>query len=305
MELPYTVLEKDEGRMLKYVLRDRLGLSATLLRRIKNGGAILLNGEPVFVTARLRAGDRLLLRFPPEEADFPPESGPLRVLWEDGLYLAADKPAGLLTHPSHSRYTGTLASFALHYVQSRGGETVHAVNRLDRDTSGVVLFSKCAWGKSLLREAQMEKRYLALVCGAPPQDAGLADLPIRRAAEREQRRIVAEDGAPARTRWRVLRRFETEDGAYSLLLLRLETGRTHQIRVHMAALGCPLLGDKLYGTPASSALSAALGVPTQALHACLLRFPHPLTGEGVELRTLPEWRELECIPAEDIFMLPV
>ncbi len=298
MELPYTVLEKDEGRILKYVLRDRLRLSATLLRRIKNDGAILLNGEPVFATSRLRAGDRLLLRFPPEEADFPPEPGPLRILWEDGLYLAPEKPAGLLTHPSHSRYTGTLANFALHYAQERGGETVHAVNRLDRDTSGVVLFSKNAWGKSLLREAEMEKRYLALVFGAPPEETGLVELPIRRAAEREQRRIVAPDGAAARTRWRVLRRFEAAGGAYSLVLLRLETGRTHQIRVHMAALGCPLLGDRLYGTPASAALSAALGVERQALHACLLRFAHPLTGETVDLRTLPDWEELSGVEAE-------
>ena len=301
MELPYTILEKDEGRILKYVLRDRLRLSATLLRRIKNDGAILLNGEPVFATARLRAGDRLLLRFPPEEADFPPEPGPLHVLWEDALYLAPEKPAGLLTHPSHSRYTGTLANFALSYVRAWGGESVHAVNRLDRDTSGVVLFSKNAWGKSLLREAEMEKRYLALVFGAPPEETGLAELPIRRAAEREQRRIVAPDGAAARTRWRVLRRFEAAGGAYSLVLLRLETGRTHQIRVHMAALGCPLLGDRLYGTPASAALSAALGVERQALHACLLRFTHPLTGEAVELRSLPEWKALTGVDAEEIF----
>lgn len=287
--------------MLKYVLRDRFGLSATLLRRVKAEGALLLNGEPVFVNVRPAAGDHLTLRLPPEEADFPPEPGPLRVLWEDGLYLALDKPAGLLTHPSHSRYTGTLANFALAYARERGAETVHAVGRLDRDTSGVVLFSKGAYGKSLLRERPMEKRYLALVYGAPPEEAGLVDLPIRREAPLQQRRITAPDGAPSRTRYRLLRRFEAEEGAYSLLLLRLETGRTHQIRVHMAALGCPLLGDMLYGSPASAALSEALGVETQALHACLLHFAHPVTGEPVELRSLPAWRETAEADASAIF----
>ncbi|MDD6188803.1 MAG: RluA family pseudouridine synthase [Clostridiales bacterium] len=275
----------DAGRVLKYVLRDRLCLSSTLLRRVKAEGDVLLNGKSVFVNVSVNEGDTVELCFPEEEADFPAEDGPLSILWEDRHFLAVDKPAGMLTHPSHSRYTGTLANYALSHSLANGGAGCHAVNRLDRDTSGIILFAKSSYAKSIAAALDYEKLYLAVVFGSPDADSGAIELPIKRAGADNMRRVTAPDGSPSITHYTVLRRSEN----YSLLRLRLETGRTHQIRVHMAAIGHPLLGDRLYCSAASAALSEALGVPHQLLHAESLSFTHPISGERVALHAAPKW----------------
>lgn len=287
MKLELRITENDAGRVLKRVLRDRLCLSTALLRRAKNEGEILLNGLPVFVTAAVSEGDMVEVCFPEEAPDFPAEEGELDVLWEDGYFLAVDKPAGIITHPTHSRCSGTLANFALFHSLAHGGAGCHAVNRLDRDTSGIVLFAKSSYAKSLAAGLKYEKIYLAVVYGSPEADSGAVTLPIKRANETDMRRVTAPDGAPSVTHYTTLRR----SGSRSLLRLRLETGRTHQIRVHMAAIGHPLLGDRLYGSAASSSLSGQLGVPHQLLHAESLRFVHPVSGEEIYLRSEPNWPE--------------
>ena len=171
---------------------------------------------------------------------------------------------------------------------ANGGAGCHAVNRLDRDTSGVILFAKSAYAKSISTGLEYEKIYLAVVYGSPKADSGTVDLPIKRANETDMRRVTAPDGSPSVTHYTVLRRY----GSHSLLRLRLETGRTHQIRVHMAAIGHPLLGDKLYGSEASSTLSETLGVPHQLLHAESLRFIHPISGDEISLRSEPKWPQI-------------
>lgn len=273
---------------MKRVLRDRLYLSSTMLRRAKTEGRILLNGESVFVTAQVSEGDRIELHFPEETADYPAEEGDISVLWEDELFLAVDKPAGIITHPTHSRCSGTLANRALFYSLAHGGSGCHAVNRLDRDTGGVILFAKSAYAKSIAAGLDYEKIYLAAVFGIPENRQGTVDLPIKRLNDTDMRRITSPDGAPSVTHYEVL----SEGRGCSLLRLRLETGRTHQIRVHMAALGHPLLGDRLYGSEESLTLSRQLGAPHQLLHAESLRFIHPLTGEEVLLRSRPKWPEI-------------
>lgn len=283
MKLEYIVNKEDAGKMLKYLLRDRFLLSAALLRRSKTAGELRLNGEAVFVTRTVSEGDLLELVLPGESADFPAEDAPLDILYEDELILAVNKPEGLLTHPSHSRYTGTLANFALGHILASGGDNCHAVNRLDRDTSGVVLFAKSSYAKSLFCAAEAEKSYLAAVFGCPPDGEGTVNMPIKRLREGEMRRVTAPDGSPAVTHYRVVGRF---DGG-SLLRVRLETGRTHQIRVHMLATGCPLLGDGLYYTPQSRALSEKMGIKTQLLHAESLNLTHPLTGERLRFDAPP------------------
>ncbi len=286
MKLEYTAKKEDAGKMLKYLLRERFLLSASLLRRSKVSGELLLNGEPVFVTRTVSEGDKLELVLPGESADFPAQSAPLDIIYEDELILAVNKPEGMLTHPSHSRYTGTLANFALGHILSSGGENCHAVNRLDRDTSGVVLFAKNSYAKALFCAAEMEKSYIAAVFSCPKESEGTVSLPIKRLREGEMRRVTAPDGVPAVTHYRVIGRFE----GGSLVRLHLETGRTHQIRVHMLAIGCPLLGDGLYYTGASRELSAQLGIKTQLLHAESLRIVHPLTGEDLRFDAPPGTR---------------
>ncbi len=283
MKFDYIVKEEDAGKMIKHLLRCRFQLSASLLRRTKQTGDVRLNGESVFVTRTVSEGDRLELVLPDESADFPAEKAALDVLYEDELILAVNKPEGMLTHPSHSRYTGTLANFALGHIVSGGGDNCHAVNRLDRDTSGIVLFAKNSYAKALFCTAEMEKRYVAGVFSYPQDDEGTVSLPIRRLREGEMRRVTAPDGSPAITHYRVIERFEGR----SLISLRLETGRTHQIRVHMLAIGCPLLGDGLYYTPASRALSEHLGIKAQLLHAEILSLIHPLTGEKLRFEAPP------------------
>lgn len=288
MKLTLKVSANDAGRVLKRVLRDRLCLSTAMLRSAKHEGDILLNGKSVFVTATVSEGDMVEVRFPEEAADYPAEEGAISVLWEDEFFMAVDKPAGIITHPTHSRISGTLTNYALFYSLAHGGAGCHAVNRLDRDTGGVILFAKSAYAKSISTGIDYEKLYLAVVHGSPKADSGTVDLPIKRVNETDMRRTTAPDGAPSLTHYQVLRRC----GDFSLLRLRLETGRTHQIRVHMAALGHPLLGDRLYGTEASLALSEHFNVPHHLLHAESLSFVHPLTGDKISISSHPKWPDI-------------
>ncbi len=283
MELSYLAAPEDAGRSLKSILQNELRLSTTLLRRLKAADGLTLNGLPAPVNVRVSPGDRILARLTEPPPEYPPEEGPLRVLYEDGFLLALDKPQGVILHPTHSRNTGTLLNLAWAHVLRSGGDGCHAVNRLDRDTGGVVLLAKNAWTHSVLSGTVEEKRYLAVVCGIPESPSGTVALPIRRASERDMKRVCAPDGQSARTDWRLLASRE----GLSLLELQLHTGRTHQIRVHCAAMGWPLLGDRLYGTPESLARSQALGIGQQALWCSRMVFPHPLTGETLRIEARP------------------
>lgn len=283
MELSYLAAPEDAGRSLKSILQNELRLSTTLLRRLKAADGLTLNGLPAPVNVRVSPGDRILARLTEPPPEYPPEEGPLRVLYEDGFLLALDKPQGVILHPTHSRITGTLLNLAWAHVLRSGGDGCHAVNRLDRDTGGVVLLAKNAWTHSVLSGTVEEKRYLAVVCGIPESSSGTVTLPIRRASERDMKRVCAPDGQSARTDWRLLASRE----GLSLLELQLHTGRTHQIRVHCAAMGWPLLGDRLYGTPESLARSEALEVGLQALWCSRMVFPRPLTGERIQVEARP------------------
>jgi len=291
--LTYKACGEDAGRKVYAVLRREFRLSETLVRRLKRYDAIRVDGQPVFTDYRLSPGQvvRVDVTAGEEPSGSVPEAGPIEILFENEGLLAVRKPPGLITHPSRARYTGTLANFVAGYLKAKGeGETCHAVNRLDRDTSGVVLFAKNGYMKALASEAlgrpEARKEYTALVCGVPEPLRGTVDRPIRRLRERDMLRIVAEDGQRAVTHYETLGVLEG-DCRVSLLRLRLETGRTHQIRVHMLHIGCPILGDGLYSTDASRAISKRLGVETQALHAGVLRFTEPLSGRYLEI-TAPE-----------------
>lgn len=277
MKLSYTVPPERDGAQLKYILRRDMKVSAGLLRRAKAGGHIRINGEDVFVTRTVGAGDVAELELTEETPAVPAEEGPLDVLYEDPLLLAVNKPAGMFVHPTPNVITGTLLNRVLFHT----GGVAHAVNRLDRDTSGVVLFAKNAWAAAAPLE--LRKEYQAIVFGCPQEMEGAVELPIARASERDLMRVVREDGSQCRSEWRVERVFD----GFSLLRLTPVTGRTHQLRVHCLAMGCPILGDKLYATEASAALSARLGIETQALHARRLEFTHPVTGR-VTVEAVPE-----------------
>ncbi len=283
MVFRYTVPASEDGRALKNILRGTLRLSAAQLRRLKAADALSVNGERSFPDRLLRQGDVLVMDMREPEPSFPPEEGPLSILYEDEYLLSLDKPRGIILHPTHSRFTGTLANLAWGYIRASGGDGCHAVNRLDRDTGGVVLFAKNAWACSRMAGAVEDKRYVAAVCGVPETAEGSITFPIRRLSEREIKRVCAPDGQSARTDWQLLACRE----GLSLLELRLYTGRTHQIRVHCAAMGWPLLGDRLYGSEESLARSQALEQGMQALWCTRMAFRHPLDGQPVSLSANP------------------
>lgn len=251
-------------------LRRELRISDGLVRRLKPLDAFRVNGESAHTNRILEPGDELCVTIREDAPDFPAEDGPLNVLYEDECLIALDKPQGILVHPSFSRQTGTLANLLLGYYRRTGQPcAVHVLTRLDRDTMGVVIYAKNAWAHWLLMEeldaGQVEKTYEALTVGGPEADSGLIDLPITRRPAPSLLRCVSPDGKPAQTRYRVLER-----GPICRLELQPITGRTHQLRVHCAHEGFPILGDPQYGPD-----PAASGQQLVARRICL---DHPQTG---------------------------
>ncbi len=265
-------------KLLTY-LRSTIGISTTLLRKLKQAQAILVNGHPQRVDYLLRPGDTVTIKAIDEEPGLPGEDIPLDILYEDEYFLAVNKPAGMVAHPVKHYQDGTLAN-ALAYYLSRGtiSRQVRLVHRLDKDTSGLVLVSLNPIVHQKLIEALQAKRirkiYWALVVGTPPE-TGTIDAPIAPDENVSSRHKVAPHGKEAVTHFRTLRSWGQKA---SLVELELETGRTHQIRVHLAHLGHPLLGDFLYGIP-----TAKDPINRQALHAKQLCFLHPVSGEEIQL----------------------
>ncbi|WP_281885250.1 RluA family pseudouridine synthase [Paenibacillus sp. YYML68] len=273
--LEYIVPPEDEGLLLRTVLTNRMGLSRKLISRLKlTEQGITVNGERRYIDVKLASGDRVAIRMLEEQSDdILPEPMELNVLYEDDELLVLNKQAGLIVHPTHGHYTGTIANGVVHYWQERGVRfRFRPIHRLDQETSGTLAIAKNPYvHQQISEELQAHgvmKEYVALVHGELQQEVGTVDAPIDRSPEQPHVRIVTPSGYSAVTHYRVEQRLR---GA-TLVRLRLETGRTHQIRVHMKHLGHPLVGDKLYGAGGHSDDDL---IGRQALHACLLAFTHP------------------------------
>lgn len=279
MELKYTA--RREGR-LSAILREDMQISAGLMNRLKWQDKILVNGTPQHTDYPVKTGDLITLPLDEPEPDYPAEDGDLTILYEDDHLLAVDKPAGMLIHPSRSRNTGTLANLvAGYYEKCDQNSAFHPMTRLDRDTFGVVLLAKNAHIHSLLQQRAVEKTYHALVFGGPAEDSGIIDAPIARKPLPSLLREVRPDGKPSVTEFRVLER----RGEVCKLALTPITGRTHQLRLHCAHMGFPILGDPQYGSVESQAFSAQLGLTYQRLCARSVTFFHPLTGEKMHIES--------------------
>ena len=278
-----THIAKREGKLLSF-LRGELALSSSLVKRMKYNHAFSVNGQCVYTNFPVKVGDLIGVCLDEATPVYPAEDAPLQILYEDDALLAVDKPAGMPVHPSHTRNTGTLANRLTSYYQRTGQAcAVHPVGRLDRDTFGVVLLAKNAHVHALLcgmsKAGQIRKTYRAAVYGCPPSETGIVDAPIARSAPTGMLRCIRSDGKPARSEYRLLAR----RGEASLLELHPVTGRTHQLRVHCAHLGCPILGDPQYGSAESTAFSALHGIEGQQLCAVSLRFRHPMTQNPMEI----------------------
>ena len=279
MELKY--IAQREGRLSSFLLGE-LKMSAGLMNKLKWGDSIRVNGVPQWTNYPVVPGDVVTVRLAEEEPEYPAEDGPLDILYEDDHILVVDKPAGMLIHPSRARNEGTLANFVFGYYRRTGQKCAfHPMTRLDRDTFGIVLLAKNAHVHALLQGADVKKTYHALVFGGPEEDAGVIDAPIARRELPSLLRYVGPEGKPSVTEWRVLE----QDVELCKLALRPVTGRTHQLRVHCAHMGWPILGDPQYGTGESQAFSRELGLEHQMLCAKRLEFEHPITGERMTLES--------------------
>ena len=280
MELKHRAIRA--GRLSGF-LRNEMAMSAGLVNRLKWQNKIFVNGKPEHNDYAVQPGDVITAALDEETPDYPPEEGELTVLYEDEHILAVDKPAGMLIHPSRATMTGTLANRVLAHYQKTGQSCAfHPLTRLDRDTFGIVLIAKNSHIHMLLSEKQkVEKTYEARVFGVPEASEGEIDAPIARRPLPSLLRYVNQEGKPSLTRYKVL----STDGVTSLLSLQPITGRTHQLRVHCAYMGFPILGDPQYGTAESQKFSADNGIAGQRLCARTLSFLHPITGAPMTLNS--------------------
>jgi len=271
-------------RLDLFLAREAGGLTRSQIKRLVEEGLALVNGRPARPSQRVRAGDRISLTIPPPRpTSVEAEPIPLRLVYSDAHLLVVDKPAGLTVHPAPGHPSGTLVNALLALcpdVKGVGGELRPGiVHRLDKDTSGLMVVAKTSEAHLALsrqiKERQVRKGYLALVTGKLQPPEGIIDAPVARDPRNRKRMAVVAGGREARTRYRVLR----SGALYSLVEAFPETGRTHQIRVHFASLGHPLVGDLTYGKRSSL-------VERQFLHAHILGFQHPATGEWKEFTSL-------------------
>jgi RluA family pseudouridine synthase len=273
--LDHTVAEDEAGRTVQEVLTGPMQVSRRMIQKLTRARGIVLNRRPAFLGRKVRAGDVISARVGvDEETGLRPVAMPLSIVHEDDEVLVIDKPPFVLVHPTSPEQTETLSHGVAHLFEQRGVKAkVRPVHRIDRDTSGLVLFAQSAVAHARLdtqlREGGIGRVYQALVDGVVAEDAGEIDAPIARDPRNPTLRAVRPGGEAARTRFRVLERLPRA----TLLELELDTGRTHQIRVHMLHAGHPVIGDRQYGRAGTSLIKR------QALHASRLTFAHPTTGE--------------------------
>ena len=279
MELKHRAVK---GGRLSDILREEMGVSAGLMNKLKWQDKLLVNGVPQHTDYPVRMGDVVTVPLEEPIPEYPAEDGELTVLYEDEHILVVDKPAGMLIHPSRATMTGTLANRVIGYYKRTGQQSAfHPITRLDRDTFGIVLLAKNSHIHALLSQGRLRKTYHALVYGAPMETSGVIDAPIARKPLPSLLRYVNPAGKPSVTEYRVLVQSQC-----SKLELRPVTGRTHQLRVHCAYQGFPILGDPQYGSEASRALSLEKGLTSQLLCAKRLEFTHPITGAPMVLESM-------------------
>jgi 23S rRNA pseudouridine1911/1915/1917 synthase len=289
MMIALKVEPADDGARVDVFLAKHTDLSRSRLQALIRQGGVLVKGEAVKPSHIVRAGDAIELEEPPPvEARARPEAIPLDVIFEDNHLIVVNKSRGMVVHPGVGVYSGTLVNALLSYCRDLSGVGGEArpgiVHRLDRYTSGIIIAAKSDLAHASLMHQfasrTVKKEYLALVCGSPALSEGTVDAPVGRHPVHRERMAVIDDGRSAVTSWQVEEYF----GEYSLVRCFPLTGRTHQIRVHLASIGHPVVGDSVYGKKPHP-----FSIRGQALHAAVLAFAHPVTGEELRFEApLPE-----------------
>lgn len=277
----YTVTAQEVGVRFDILLAERFAVTRTAAARLIEEGAATVNGKTVAKNYKLREGDDIAFTLPPvKEVETKAEDIPLTIIYEDEDIAVIDKPKGMVVHPAAGNEDGTLVNALLYHMGDRlsgiGGERRPGiVHRIDKDTSGLLVVAKNDFAHTVLSEGlkthSIDREYMAVAIGGFKDDSGTVNKPIGRNPRDRKKMAIVADGREAITHYTVAERFH----GYTLLAVRLETGRTHQIRVHMSSIGHPLLGDEVYG--GKSALKFPLA--GQALHAYRLTLTHPRTGK--------------------------
>lgn len=282
MKSTMKVIEKDiplsyAGEKIKTYLKEEMNLSTRFIRSAAMEKRIRVNSRPVKLDYILREEDHLLISLVSKETqDIEPENLPISIVYEDDAILIVNKAPYMVVHPTRRHQSGTLANAVIHHYRSKGEDTIiRLVSRLDMNTSGLTILAKNQFVHSKISQDMQnddyDKYYIAIVKGAFPEETRLIDLPIYRDGDGAYNRIIDERGQESRTEVEVIERCN----GYSLLLLKLLTGRTHQIRVHLSHMGYPIIGDELYGGELTA-------MDRQALHAVYISFQHPVTGRPMD-----------------------
>ena len=292
----YTVEESQSGmRLDKFLTEIYPDQTRSFLQKLVKSGEIKVNGKPVIKAGFVvEGGDQVSASIPtPQAVEIEAENIPLDILYEDADVLIVNKPKGMVVHPSAGHYSGTLVNAIMYQCADslsgiNGEIRPGIVHRIDMDTTGALIICKNDAAHvdiaEQIKEHTVTRRYRGIVCGVVKEDEGTIEGAIgRHPTQRKKMAINEKNGKPAITHYKVLQRF----AKYTYMEFRLETGRTHQIRVHMASIGHPLLGDELYGNPKNLAMK---GLQGQTLHAMVIGFVHPTTHEYMEFEApLPEY----------------
>lgn len=287
------ITENQAGERIDRFLADSQNLTRSFLQKILKEGEVIVNGKSVKANYKLRKGDRIEFEIPEAvEPDIVAEDIPLSILYEDADVLVVDKPKGMVVHPAAGHYSRTLVNAVMYHCKGElsginGVLRPGIVHRIDRDTTGSIIICKNDMAHNeiarQLKEHSINRRYRAIVTGVLKDEEGTIEGAIGRDKKDRKKMAITADGKPAVTHYRVLQRFKH----YTYVECVLETGRTHQIRVHMASIGHPLLGDEVYGRR-----SDKYKCEGQCLHAMTLGFHHPRTGEYIEVNApLPPYFE--------------
>ncbi|RCX16816.1 23S rRNA pseudouridine1911/1915/1917 synthase [Anaerobacterium chartisolvens] len=289
MNIKYIVDEQHSGKTVKFILKNIIELSERFIKRLKNSGGILCNSAPAYVNSMVKNGDiiEVLMDFTEESEDIIPQNLGINIIFEDEWMIALDKPPHMVVHPTFNYPSGTVANAVCYYLRQKGEfKKIRPVSRLDRDTSGIIVFAKNPFVQEALirqmKDKTFSKEYMGVVYGNMEQAEGTIDLPIDRKPGSIITRHIAPSGMPSVTHYSVLESLNN----FSLLRFKLETGRTHQIRVHCQAIGHPIVGDSLYPhimtEPGSPCLPAGVA-DRQALHSYKVCFIHPFSKKVTEL----------------------
>jgi len=288
--------QKEEIRLDRYLAEQDVSLSRSMIQKLLEDN-IVVNGKKEKASYKVKQGDRIEITIePPKEVKLEAEDIPLEVVYEDNDILVVNKQKGLVVHPGSGNWDGTLVNAIMAHCKDSlsgiGGELRPGiVHRLDKDTSGLLIIAKHDKAHIAMSEQiknrEVKKTYIALIRGTIAENEATIDMPIGRSTKDRKKMAVTKTGKEAITHFKVINRFTTLKGSYTLLEIKIDTGRTHQIRVHMAEIGHPVIGDVVYSNGKNE-----FGVEGQCLHAKRLEFCHPVTGKKMVLEAeLPEYFE--------------